>query len=102
MSGYDFDRPFVSHQALRSYTARRSDIAAKYGRTVKAIELSNSEYNIRFHRLSSQNRMKPPPSAGRIFSGYLVIRRLGTSEQYETWMPADVFEDLNASEAENH
>jgi hypothetical protein len=100
MSGYDFDRPFVSQEALRSYTAMSSGIAARYGRTVKAIQLSNSEYNIRFHRFSSQNSMKPPPSAGRIFSGYLVIRKLGTPDQYETWMPADVFEELYTSEVE--
>ena len=52
MSGYDFGRPFVSQEALRFYTATSSGIAERYGRTVKAIPLSNSEYNIRFHRLS--------------------------------------------------
>jgi hypothetical protein len=26
--------------------------------------------------------------------GHLVVRRLGTSGQYETWMPSDVFEEL--------
>ena len=100
MSGYDFDRLFVGQEALRSYTAISSDIAARYGRTVKAIQLSNSEYNIRFHRLSMQNTMKPPPSVGRKFSGYLVIRKLGTPEEYETWMPEHVFEELYTIEAE--
>ena len=38
--------------------------------------------------------MKPPPGTGRIFDGYLVVRKLGTSGQYETWMPALAFEDV--------
>ena len=38
--------------------------------------------------------MKPPPSCGRIFPGYLVVRNLGKSDQYETWMPDHVFDEL--------
>jgi hypothetical protein len=26
--------------------------------------------------------------------GYLVVRKLGTPDQYETWMPGKVFEEL--------
>lgn len=98
MSGYDFDRPYVGQEELPYYTATDSVTAARYGKTVKAIQLSNSEYNSRFNRLSSQNNMKPPPSIGRKFSGYLVVRKLGTTDQYETWMPEDVFEELYRSE----
>jgi len=60
--------------------------------------LSNIEYKIRFGRFQRENNMKPPPSCGRIFSGYLVVRNLGTPFQYETWMPEDVFEELYEGE----
>ena len=98
MTGYDYDRPYISQDALSYYTAVDSVAAAKYGKTVKATQLSNSEYVSRFHRLGTQNNMKPPPSIGRKFSGYLVVRRMGTPDQYETWMPEDVFEELYRSE----
>ena len=26
--------------------------------------------------------------------GYLVVRRIGTAGQYETWMPDQIFEEL--------
>jgi hypothetical protein len=38
--------------------------------------------------------MKKPPSCGRYFSGFLVVRNLGRKNQYETWMPEVVFEEL--------
>ena len=98
MSGYDYDRPYVGQEALLNYTAKDAVTAARYGKTVKAIQLSNSEYNSRFNRLSNQYNMKPPPDRGRIFSGYLVVRKLGTAEQYETWMPEEAFDDLYRSE----
>jgi hypothetical protein len=98
MSGYDYDRPYIGQEALPCFTAMDSVTAARYGKTVKAIRLSNSEYNSRFNRLGTQNNMKPPPSIGRKFSGYLVVRKLGTTDQYETWMPEDVFGELYRSE----
>jgi len=94
MTGYDYDRPFVSQKALREYTAVNAIAAARYGKTVKATQLSNIEYKTRFSRLGRENNMKPPPRCGRVFSGYLVVRKLGTPLQYETWMPEDVFEEL--------
>lgn len=98
MSGYDFDRPFVSQKALPRYVAIDPTAAARYGRIVRATELSNVEYKIRFARLGRENNMKPPPSCGRIFGGFLVVRNLGTPEQYETWMPDHVFEELYRDE----
>jgi hypothetical protein len=39
--------------------------------------------------------MKPPPGSHiHIMPGYLVVRKLGTPDQYETWMPDVVFEEL--------
>lgn len=40
----------------------------------------------------AQQKMKYPPSAGRIFAGFIVVRNLGKKNQYETWMPDGVFE----------
>jgi len=94
VSGYDYDRPFINQKVLHVYTALDATAAARYGKTVKAVQLSNVEYKIRFGRLGRENNMKPPPSCGRIFGGYLVVRNLGAADQYETWMPDHVFEEL--------
>ena len=94
MSGYDHNRPFITQNALQTYIAMDATVAARYGKTVKAAELSNVEYKIRFGSLGHENKMKPPPGCGRIFMGYLVVRNLGTPQQYETWMPDHVFEEL--------
>jgi hypothetical protein len=94
MSGYDFDRPYVSQEALGVYIAIDTETAATFGAKVRAAILSNVEYKIRHERLKRENNMKPPPSCGRIFSGYLVVRHLGTARQYETWMPDHVFDEL--------
>lgn len=97
-NGYDFSRPFVSHDSLDLYRAIDKATTAQYGETAKATILSNSEYATRYHKLKKQNRMKPPPSHHRIFSGYLVVRKLGKPDQYETWMPEYVFEELYTAE----
>lgn len=94
MSGYDFERPFISQDAMHAYVATDRVVAERYGKTVKATPLSNIEYKIRFDRLKRENNMKPPPSCGRIFPGYVVVRKLNTPAQYETWMPDDVFEEI--------
>ena len=94
MSGYAFDRPFIGQDAMQAYVATDRIAAQRYGKTVKATPLSNIEYKIRFDRLKRENNMKPSPSCGRIFSGYLVVRRQGTPAQYETWMPDDVFGEI--------
>ncbi len=94
MEGYDYQRPFVSQKSLHLFNAIDRDIAYKYGKQVKAINLSNSEYNTRYKGLKKKNNMKRPPSCGRIFSGYLVIRNLDLPGQYETWMPDHVFKEL--------
>jgi len=94
MSSYDYDRPFVRQNGFQEYKAVDSIAAARYGRTVKATSLSNIEYKARYGRFRRENNMKPPPRCVRIFSGYLVVRNLGTPLQYETWMPDHVFEEL--------
>jgi hypothetical protein len=38
--------------------------------------------------------MKPEPSHSRIFPGYLVVRKIDTKSEYETWMPDHVFEEI--------
>jgi hypothetical protein len=94
MTAYDFDRPYVPRERLRAYRATDAEVAARYGTTVKAIEMSNSEYRQRYGRMSGERRMKPPPSAGRTFPGYLVLRRLDFPDEYETWMPDHAFEAI--------
>ena len=99
MTAYDHDRPFIRQDDMRTYVAIDEETASDFGRTVKATELANVEYKIRFGKLENENNMKPPPSCGRIFMGYLVIRRLGSKQQYETWMPDHVFGELYAPAA---
>lgn len=94
MTVYDFGRPFIPQSELRAYTTIDTAEAIRCGETVRATELSNVEYKMRFARFGEQNNMKPPPSCGRVFMGYLVVRKLGTRQQYETWMPGHVFEEL--------
>ena len=99
MSAYDYDRPFITLEKMHPYVATDRDTATDYGRIVKATALSNIEYKVRFGKLQHENNMKAPPGTGKIFMGYLVVRRLGTQQQYETWMPDHVFEELYAPAA---
>lgn len=92
------ERPFVPLEQMAVYSARDRDTAEKYGAVVKAAEISNRDYGYRYSKFSASRAMKPPPSAHmHIYLGYLVVRKLGTSTQYETWMPADTFEELYES-----
>ncbi|MDD2690321.1 MAG: hypothetical protein PHX69_00885 [Simplicispira sp.] len=89
------ERPFVSLEKMVSYSALNKEMAKKYGLTVKAVEISNRDYGYRYQKFSSSQKMQPPPSSHRhICLGYLVVRKCGTPEQYETWMPNHVFEEL--------
>ena len=81
------ERPFVPLEKMATYSARDRSTAKKYGPRVKAAEISNRDYGYRYNKFSTDRTMQPPPSSGRIFLGYLVVRNLGTPEQYETWMP---------------
>lgn len=89
------DRPFVTIEQMDDYEAIDHDVSKKYGRKVKAAQISNRDYQYRYQKLSKTNNMKPPPSAERhIMLGYIVVRKLGTHNQYETWMPEIVFDDV--------
>ena len=94
MSEYDYNRPLITEQAMENFVALDKDIASRFGKNIKATGLSNIEYKMRFGKFKQKCNMKPPPSCGRIFPGYLVVRKLGQSCQYETWMPDHVFEEL--------
>jgi hypothetical protein len=91
------DRPFIAQEHMSLFDAIDRDTSRRYGPKVKAAGVSNVDYKIRFSKLSSSQTMSPPPSCGRIFPGYVVVRKLGTPDQYETWMPDHVFEELYRS-----
>lgn len=97
MTTYDYERPFVDAESIPLYEAIDAVVSARYGRRVRATKLSNIEYKIRFDRLHRTTNMKAPPGTGRIFGGYLVIRKLGSVDQYETWIPEDAFEEIYAA-----
>ncbi len=91
----DYNLPFVTMEEMPVWTAINSSDAKKYGTRVRAYPLSNRSYQRRFAKLAKENNMKEPPSSNiHIMPGMLVVRKLGTSQQYETWMPEDVFEEL--------
>ena len=93
---YDYERPYIAQSDMPAFVATDGKVASQYGSKVRATELTNIEYRTRFIRLAQSNNMKGPPDGGKIYPGYLVVRRLGTAGQYETWMPDDVFEALYA------
>jgi hypothetical protein len=94
MAGYDFNRPMMSIESMDDYEAIDVETANLYGKTVKAVAFANIEYKTRYCRLQDEQSMKSPPSCGRIFPGYLVVRNLGKKNQYETWMPDMAFEEI--------
>ena len=96
------ERPFISIEQMADYSARDQNTERKYGPTVKGGELSNRDYSYRYERFSASRKMKPPPGSHmHIYLGYLVVRKLGTQEQYETWMPGHVFEELYAKKTDS-
>ena len=97
MTSFDFNKCYLEEAEMQVFEAFDSEVAAKYGRQVRAVELSNTEYDRRYQRMAEARNMKPPPSHLRIFPGYLVVRRLGRTNQYETWMPDHAFEDCYRS-----
>lgn len=89
------ERPFISLEQMGNYSARDAETAKKYGSIVKAAAVSNRDYKYRYEKYSSSRSMQPPPSSHmHIHLGCLVVRKLGTPDQYETWMPDHVFEEL--------
>ncbi len=94
MAGFDFDRPYIDESDMETFTANIAEVGRKFGKKVKATDLSNKEYKFRYQKLAKERNMKAPPSSNRMFMGHLVVRNLGKKNQYETWMPTDVFEEL--------
>ena len=86
---------FLDLESMDRFTAIRASDARRYGKVVMALALSNREYQHRYDRLAKENNMKSPPGSRiHVMPGYLVVRKFGTPDQYETWMPGDVFEEL--------
>jgi hypothetical protein len=94
LTAYDYTRPYVDVASLSLFRATDQLMAERYGQVIRAGRLSNAEYAVRYERLAKPNNMRPPPSHGRIFDGWLVVRKLGTNGQYETWMPDHAFGDV--------
>jgi hypothetical protein len=84
----------MDKSAMAKYAATEANTAKKYGRVVRALAISNREYQHRYDKLFETREMKPPPSSGRIFPGYLVVRKLNSPHEYETWIPDHAFEEV--------
>lgn len=96
---FDYHRPLLPQGKMGRFVARDKETATRYGRVVLAAEMSNAQYAERHQHLAEANNMRPPPSHHRIFSGYVVVRRIGHSDRYETWMPEHVFAEIYVPEA---
>ncbi len=96
VSSFDFDRPFIDAATLPLYRALDAETASRYGAFAKAIPMANFEYTARHARFSRTASMRPPPNSARKFPGFLVVRKIGRRDEYETWMPEAVFSDLYA------
>ncbi len=92
--GYDYSKQYMDKFAMDEYRAIDTDVKKRYGNVVRAIPLSNREFQHRYDKLSNSRKMKPPPSSGRIFAGYLVVRNIGSKNEYETWIPDHAFEEI--------
>tara|TARA_B110000967_G_C18566977_1_gene402912 strand:- start:158 stop:481 length:324 start_codon:yes stop_codon:yes gene_type:complete len=91
---YDHSRKFIDKHAMAKYYAIDKKVGERYGKTVLAIEISNREYQHRYNKLSASRAMKEPPSSGRIFLGYLVVRNVSGPDEYETWIPGGAFDEI--------
>jgi hypothetical protein len=89
---FDHSKKLMDINAMEEYQCVDSAVAKKYGSFVKAIAISNREYQHRYDKLSLSRAMRKPPLSGRIFPGYLTVRNLGKVNQYETWIPDHAFE----------
>lgn len=92
--GYDYSKKYMDKWAMDSFAALDMETAGRYGKLVQAVYISNREYQHRYDKLKDSRTMKPPPLSGRIFPGYLVIRKLGTKQEYETWIPDEAFQEM--------
>ena len=96
MSMPDYNQPLKPLKEMGLFSAISPSDARKYGPNVRAYPLSNRSYLHRYNKLAAKNNMKAPPQSGnKIMPGMLVVRKLETSKQYETWMSEDVFEELH-------
>jgi len=66
---------------MGKYIAKDKQTAKQFGKVVKATDLTNVEFKTRFSRLYEDQRMRNPPSCGRFFPGFLVVRNLGCKNQ---------------------
>ncbi|OCH26147.1 hypothetical protein A6E13_20025 [Aliivibrio fischeri] len=92
--GYDHSKKYIDVNAMETYVSIDNEITKLYGKTVKAMEISNIDYKQRYLKLNKSRRMKSPPSCGRIFLGFVVVRNLNTKKEYETWIPDIAFGDM--------
>lgn len=88
------NQPLLDSSKLPLYETFDPDVIARFGASVRAIVMSNTDYAFRHRQLATKQKMMQPPSHSRIFAGYLVVRKLGRKDEYETWMPDHVFDDL--------
>jgi len=91
---YDFNKKYSPNSEFDEFIAIENDTAKKFGKTVRAILLSNREYQHRYDKLHIEQKMKNPPLSGRIFQGYIVVRNIGKKSEYETWIPDSTFEEI--------
>ena len=58
---YDFNRPLTDSSSLPLFVAIDAYVASDFGLKVRAMEMSNAEYDVRYKKISGTSKMKPPP-----------------------------------------
>lgn len=91
---FDHSKKFMDSRAMHKYRSIDKSTAKKYGEYVFANEMTNAEYDQRYARLKNTRRMQHRNPYRRIYPGYLVVRKMDTKEEYETWMPDHAFEEV--------
>ena len=91
---HDHNKKYLPNSEFEEFISIEHNVTKKYGKIVRAMLLSNREYQHRFDKLNTKYKMKEPPLSGRIFRGYIVVRNVDKKSEYKTWMPDHVFEEI--------
>lgn len=81
----------VGWEQMQTFVGPKGGSQSPHGTTVLALEMSSADYDRRYTLLAARHCMKEPRNYRGLHRGFLVVRNVGTTEVYETWMARHVF-----------
>ena len=81
-----FAHVLVGWDQMQAFVATDAGMQNLHGPSVLAVEMSSADYDKRYAELAKRHCMKEPRSYQGARSGFLVVRKAGTCDAYETWM----------------